>query len=220
MKKALTILLLALSSTMLPAADKVAEQIMSDYEDGSAKVDDTLTKLKMRKDALAKAGKTDEANEVADMIASIAPGGKEYAEAVNSNREPVPAEDAIKTARAALHDTFKDEFSKKKDEDKMAFSKSLREMAATEKNTVQKYALFVEAISLASDAENMDEAFVAVTEMCAVFQADPSKEKGLILAKFAKKASKPEDFKNLVEKYLSMVTMRWQIPTAPQPQRC
>ena len=129
---------------------------------------------------------------------------------VNSNEEEsaritVPSGDAVKAARAALRQTFKDEFSKKKNEDKLVFSKTLRETAATEKDAVQKYALFVEAIALATDAGNTDEAFAAVMELCVVFDAVSSKEKGIVLAAFAKKATKPEDFKILVDRYLAMV---------------
>ena len=113
----------------------------------------------------------------------------------------VPQGDAVKAARAALHDTFKDEFARKSAEDKLAFSKDLLEVAATEKDAVQKYALFVEAIGLATDAGNPDKAFAAVTELCAAFDAVSSKEKGIVLANFAKKASKPDDFKILVDRY-------------------
>ncbi len=99
---------------------------------------------------------------------------KDTAEDVSSGepvRIAVPSGDAVKGARAALRETFKDDFAKKKDEDKLAFSESLREAAATEKDAVQKYALFVEAIALATDAGNTDEAFAAVTELCVVFDA-------------------------------------------------
>jgi len=120
-------------------------------------------------------------------------------------RIAVPSGDAVKAARATLRQTFKDEFSKKKNEDKLAFSKTLRETAATEKDAVQKYALFVEAIGLATDAGNTDEAFATVTELCAVFDAVSSREKGIVLANFAKKTTKPEDFKTLVDRYLTVV---------------
>ncbi len=120
-------------------------------------------------------------------------------------KSPIPSDEEVKTERAALRDTFKDDFAKKKDEDKLAFSKSLREMAATEKDTVQKYALFLESIALATDIGNVEEALAAVTELCAAFDTLPSKEKSLVLSAFAKKASKPEDFKNLVDKYLATV---------------
>ena len=121
-------------------------------------------------------------------------------------KSPIPSAEQVKTARAALHDTFKDDFSKKKDEDKLAFSKSLREMAATEKDSIKKYSLFVEAIALATDAGNIDEALAAVTEMCVVFDTEPQKEKGLVLAAFIKKASKPEDFRKLVDKYIAVAS--------------
>ncbi len=128
----------------------------------------------------------------------------------------VPQGDAVKAARAALHDTFKDEFARKSAEDKLAFSKDLLEVAATEKDAVQKYALFVEAIGLATDAGNPDKAFAAVTKLCATFDAVSSKEKGIVLANFAKKASKPDDFKTLVDWYLTVVneTMEDSDPVA------
>ena len=71
MKKTITILIFAIFAGLLPAADQVAEQILQSYEDGSAKKEDTLAKLKMRKDALAKAGKAEEAKEVEEMMESI-----------------------------------------------------------------------------------------------------------------------------------------------------
>ncbi len=79
MKKLLTIFLVVLSTTWIMAGDKVAEQIMQGYEDGSAKKEDTLAKLKMRKDALAKAGKAEEAKEVEEMIESMADEGDDQA---------------------------------------------------------------------------------------------------------------------------------------------
>ncbi len=117
----------------------------------------------------------------------------------------VPTADAVKAARLKLRETFKDDFGKKGAEEKLAFSKSLRETAATEKDTAQKYALFAEAVALAADAGSTDEAFAAIDEMCAVFDASAPKEKGQILSAAAKKASKPDEFKALATRCLALV---------------
>lgn len=61
-----------LFSSALIGADKVAEQIVSNYKNTieSARAD-AIAKLKARQDSLAKAGKTEEAKEVEDMIAEL-----------------------------------------------------------------------------------------------------------------------------------------------------
>ena len=202
MKKILATFLLALFTTLLLAGDKVAEQIIQSYKDGSAKKEDTISKLKSRAAAFKESGDQKTADEILTMIAGLDANTDKSATA---SKLQVPADADIKAARSKLRDTFKDDFAKKKDEDKLTFSKSLREMAATEKDTVQKYALFLEAIALYTDTGNIDEALAAVVEMCAAFDTLPSKEKGLVLAVFAKKASKPEDFKILVDRYLTVV---------------
>ncbi len=117
----------------------------------------------------------------------------------------VPTADAVKAARLKLRETFKDDFAKKGAEERLAFSKSLRETAVTEKDAAQKYALFAEAVVLAADAGSIDEAFASVDEMCAVFDTSSPREKGQILSAAAKKASKPDEFKSLVCKYLAVV---------------
>ena len=59
---------LCLFSSALIGADKVAEQIVKDFEKYKQS---TIDKLKMRMDALAKAGKDQDAKEVEGMIANI-----------------------------------------------------------------------------------------------------------------------------------------------------
>lgn len=108
MKPLFLILFAVLFSFCLSAADKVAEQIMQSYEDGSEKKEGTIAKLKSRAEAFKKAGDVKSSEEILAMIAELA--GDKNADASQPAQELTQIEkDAMKIERDKLLKSAKDE---------------------------------------------------------------------------------------------------------------